>query len=179
MARMAPAPVNIICAMKRISILSGMPIWKAIGARQTGRVYFHTGLACQMPKGSIFYDRLVDATLARDLQPFCTLYHWELPQWMSDMGGWRNPDVTHHFADFAELIGERLGDRLSHIATINEPWCVSFICPISLANMRRAAGYPRHRPFDAFCASGPWAGDGTSARLRVGESGNRIEPGMV
>ena len=54
MARMAPAPVNIICAMKRISILSGMPIWKAIGSRQTGRVYFHTGLACQMPKGSIF-----------------------------------------------------------------------------------------------------------------------------
>ena len=78
-------------------------------------------------EGLDFYDRLVDAMLARDLQPFCTLYHWELPQWMSDMGGWRNPDVTHHFADFAELIGERLGDRLSHIATINEPWCVSYL----------------------------------------------------
>ena len=65
--------------------------------------------------------------LARGLKPFCTLYHWELPQWMSDIGGWRNPDVMQHFADFAEVIGKRFGDRLSHIATINEPWCVSYL----------------------------------------------------
>ena len=90
------------------------------------RIFPH-GPGVPNPEGLDFYDRLVDAMLARDLQPFCTLYHWELPQWMSDMGGWRNPDVTHHFADFAELIGERLGDRLSHIATINEPWCVSYL----------------------------------------------------
>lgn len=78
-------------------------------------------------EGLDFYDRLVDAMLARELKPFCTLYHWELPQWMSDRGGWRNPDVAGHFADFAALIGDRLGDRLSHIATINEPWCVSYL----------------------------------------------------
>lgn len=88
---------------------------------------FPDGPGTQNDEGLDFYDRLVDAMLARDLKPFCTLYHWELPQWMSDIGGWRNPDVTHHFADFAEVIGKRIGDRLSHIATINEPWCVSYL----------------------------------------------------
>ena len=88
---------------------------------------FPQGPGVPNAEGLDFYDRLLDAMLVRDLQPFCTLYHWELPQWMSDMGGWRNPDVTHHFADFAELVGNRLGDRLSHIATINEPWCVSYL----------------------------------------------------
>ena len=78
-------------------------------------------------EGLDFYDRLVDAMLERDLDPFCTLYHWELPQAMSDIGGWRNADVTKYFADFAEIIGKHLGDRLSHIATINEPWCVSYL----------------------------------------------------
>ena len=78
-------------------------------------------------EGLDFYDRLVDAMLERDLDPFCTLYHWELPQAMSDIGGWRNADVTKYFAEFAEIIGKHLGDRLSHIATINEPWCVSYL----------------------------------------------------
>ena len=78
-------------------------------------------------EGLDYYDRLVDAMLARNIRPNCTLYHWELPQAMSDIGGWRNPDVTHYFAEFAEIIGQRLGDRLSHIATINEPWCVSYL----------------------------------------------------
>lgn len=78
-------------------------------------------------KGLDFYDRLVDAMLERQLDPFCTLYHWELPQAMSDIGGWRNADVTKYFADFAEIIGKHLGDRLSHITTINEPWCVSYL----------------------------------------------------
>ena len=78
-------------------------------------------------EGLDFYDRLVDAMLERQLDPFCTLYHWELPQAMSDIGGWRNADVTKYFADFAEIIGKHLGDRLSHIATINEPWCVSYL----------------------------------------------------
>ena len=88
---------------------------------------FPDGPGAANGEGLAFYDRLIDAMLARDLKPFCTLYHWELPQWMSDIGGWRNPDVANHFADFAEIIGQRFGDRLSHIATINEPWCVSFL----------------------------------------------------
>lgn len=78
-------------------------------------------------EGLDYYDRLVDAMLARNIDPNCTLYHWELPQAMSDIGGWRNEDVTRYFADFAEIIGNRLGDRLGHISTINEPWCVSYL----------------------------------------------------
>lgn len=79
------------------------------------------------PEGMDFYDRLVDGMLARGLKPFQTLYHWELPSALGDQGGWTNRDTCFRFADFAEAITRRLGDRVSAIATINEPWCVSWL----------------------------------------------------
>ncbi len=78
------------------------------------------------PAGLDFYDRLVDGLLARGLKPALTLYHWELPSPLADLGGWRNRDIALWFADFAELIGRRLGDRLWSVAPINEPWCVAW-----------------------------------------------------
>jgi beta-glucosidase len=65
------------------------------------------------PEGLDFYDRLVDGMLARGLQPFQTLYHWEMPSALADLGGWTNRDVAHWFADFAEVITRRIGDRVS------------------------------------------------------------------
>jgi beta-glucosidase len=79
------------------------------------------------PEGLAFYDRLVDGMLERGLKPFQTLYHWELPSALADKGGWTNRDTCHRFADFAEAITRRLGDRVASIATINEPWCVAWL----------------------------------------------------
>jgi beta-glucosidase len=77
--------------------------------------------------GFDFYDRLVDGMLARGLKPFATLYHWDLPSALQDMGGWTNRDIASWFADYAALVGQRLGDRLHATATINEPWCVAYL----------------------------------------------------
>jgi beta-glucosidase len=79
------------------------------------------------PEGLDFYDRLVDGMLARGLKPFQTLYHWELPSALADRGGWTNRDTCARFADFAETITRTLGDRVTAIATINEPWCVAWL----------------------------------------------------
>jgi beta-glucosidase len=77
--------------------------------------------------GLDFYDRLVDAMLERGLKPMATLYHWELPQALADLGGWRNRDIAHWFADFTTLIMGRIGDRVFSAAPINEPWCVGWL----------------------------------------------------
>ncbi len=79
------------------------------------------------PEGLDFYDKLVDGMLARGLKPFQTLYHWELPSALADKGGWANRDTAFRFADFAAEITRRLGDRVEAVATINEPWCVSWL----------------------------------------------------
>jgi beta-glucosidase len=78
-------------------------------------------------EGLDYYDRLVDGLLARGLKPFQTLYHWEMPSALSDIGGWTNRDVAFWFADFAEIISRRIGDRVASTATINEPWCVAWL----------------------------------------------------
>ncbi|MBI1418258.1 MAG: beta-glucosidase [Limimaricola sp.] len=96
---------------------------------------FSTSWARVMPEGRgavnqeglDFYDRLVDGMLARGLKPFQTLYHWEMPSALADLGGWTNRDVAGWFGDFVEVITRRIGDRVAAVATINEPWCVSFL----------------------------------------------------
>jgi beta-glucosidase len=79
------------------------------------------------PEGLAFYDRLVDGMLERGLKPFQTLYHWDLPSAMADLGGWTNRDVASWFADYAEAITRKIGDRVETVATINEPWCVAWL----------------------------------------------------
>jgi len=84
-----------------------------------------TGAVNEM--GISFYDRLIDGMLERGLKPFATLYHWDLPSPLQDMGGWMNRDIANWFADYAGLVAHRFGDRLAAVATINEPWCVAFL----------------------------------------------------
>ena len=74
-----------------------------------------------------FYDRLIDAMLERGLQPFATLYHWEMPSALTDLGGWMHPDVAHWFADYAALVTAHIGDRVTRIATVNEPICTAWL----------------------------------------------------
>ena len=78
-------------------------------------------------EGLDFYDRLVDGLLARGLKPAATLYHWELPSPLADLGGWRNRDIAGWFADFTEVLMSRIGDRVWSAAPINEPWCVAWL----------------------------------------------------
>ena len=73
--------------------------------------------------GLAFYDRLVDALLAAGVQPYVTLFHWDYPYELYCRGGWLNPDSPNWFADYATLVAERLGDRVRHWMTLNEPQC--------------------------------------------------------
>ncbi len=77
-------------------------------------------------RGLDFYDRLVDALLAVNIEPFLTLYHWDLPQALQDEGGWENRNTAHAFADYAALMVKRLGDRVRYWTTFNEPGVVAF-----------------------------------------------------
>lgn len=77
--------------------------------------------------GLDFYDRLVDALLARGITPVITLYHWDLPLALGERGGWLNRDTAHAFADYAEIVARRLGDRVDWWLTHNEPWCAAFL----------------------------------------------------
>ena len=76
--------------------------------------------------GLDFYDRLVDALLAADIRPFVTLYHWDLPQALQEEGGWPVRDTACRFADFADVVSRRLGDRVRRWITLNEPWVAAY-----------------------------------------------------
>ncbi len=77
--------------------------------------------------GLDFYERLVDGLLARGVEPYLTLYHWDLPQPLQDAGGWVNRETAHRFAEYAGVVARRLGDRVKSYATLNEPWCSSIL----------------------------------------------------
>jgi beta-galactosidase len=78
-------------------------------------------------RGLDFYAALVDELLDRDIVPWLTLYHWDLPQTLQDAGGWANRDTAYRFAEYAQLVHDRLGDRVRIWTTLNEPWCSAFL----------------------------------------------------
>lgn len=78
-------------------------------------------------EGLDFYDRLTDELLKAGIQPWVTLYHWDLPQVLEDKGGWTNPDVVKYFAEYTDLMTRQLGDRIHGWITLNEPWCSAFL----------------------------------------------------
>jgi len=82
-----------------------------------------TGTGPANEAGLAFYDRLVDGLLAAGIEPWVTLYHWDLPQALEDRGGFLNPDFPRWFADYTALVVARLGDRVRHWMTFNEPPC--------------------------------------------------------
>jgi beta-glucosidase len=77
--------------------------------------------------GLDFYDRLVDELLANGIEPYPTLYHWDLPQVLEDSGGWPDRGTVEAFAEYVEAVAARLGDRVSNWITQNEPWVIAWL----------------------------------------------------
>lgn len=78
--------------------------------------------------GLEFYDRLIDGLLERNIQPYATLYHWDLPAELQRLhGGWLSRDTAYRFADYAQLVAQHLGDRVVSFATHNEPWVTAVL----------------------------------------------------
>jgi len=78
-------------------------------------------------KGLDFYQQLVDELLARGIEPYVTLYHWDLPSALQRLGGWAARDTAYRFRDYVALVADRLGDRVKTWITHNEPWVVAFV----------------------------------------------------
>ena len=76
--------------------------------------------------GLDFYDRLTDALMAANIEPFITLHHWDYPQALYEDGGWIKRDNLHHFADFSAIVSKQLGDRISKWTTFNEPGVIAW-----------------------------------------------------
>jgi beta-glucosidase len=90
--------------------------WGRVLPEGTGRVN---------EKGLDFYRRLVDALLENGIRPLVTLYHWDLPAALDDLGGWLNRDVADWFAEYARVMYRALDGRVEMWATLNEPWVVT------------------------------------------------------
>jgi beta-glucosidase len=85
------------------------------------------GRAAVNVRGLDFYSRLVDGLLECGIEPFVTLYHWDLPQRLEDEGGWATRSTAESFLEYTDAVSRRLGDRVRHWITHNEPWCSSLL----------------------------------------------------
>lgn len=86
-----------------------------------------TGQGSGNTAGLDFYRRLVDELLDHGIEPWPTLYHWDLPQELEDAGGWPVRETAQRLADYAALVHDALGDRVRQWTTLNEPWCTAFL----------------------------------------------------
>src|SRR6202034_2088307 len=107
-----------------------------------------TGIGAPNMKGLDYYSRFVDTLLAAGIRPWCTMYHWDLPQALEDRGGWPNRDLAGYFADYAGILAQHLGDRITVWAPFNMPWTVAYLgygtgvfppCHASYSDFLRAA----------------------------------------
>ncbi|RIK73735.1 MAG: beta-glucosidase [Planctomycetota bacterium] len=113
--------------------------WSRVLPEGTGRVN---------RRGLDFYDELVDELLSQNIQPYATLYHWDMPWALDARGGWLNRDCAGWFAEYAEAAGRRLADRVRHWITLNEPWVVA-----DQGHLRGALAPGRRSKYDARAAA--------------------------
>jgi beta-glucosidase len=86
-----------------------------------------TGRGRAEQRGLDYYRRVVDALLETGIEPWVTLYHWDLPQALEDAGGWPVRDTADRFVEYAGIVSQALGDRVRHWITLNEPWCAAML----------------------------------------------------
>ncbi|MBF4163570.1 beta-glucosidase [Nocardioides sp. CBS4Y-1] len=128
-------------------------------------------------RGLDYYDRVVDALLERGVKPAATLYHWDLPQPLEDAGGWLARETPAAFADYAEVVYARLGDRVGLWATHNEPWCAAYLgYAAGVHAPGRREGGAAHRAAHHLMLGHAWA----SERLHsLGGSAGGCDVGIV
>ena len=85
------------------------------------------GIGSVNKAGLDFYDRLIDGALERGIEPWLTMYHWDLPQALQDKGGWNSRQIVQWFEEYAEVLTTKLGDRVKNWMTLNEPLCSAWI----------------------------------------------------
>ncbi|RYF79975.1 MAG: beta-glucosidase [Comamonadaceae bacterium] len=78
-------------------------------------------------KGLAFYKNLLDRLVSKGIETYVTLYHWDLPQYLQDRGGWANRDTAYRFAEYADLVSRELAGKVTAWATLNEPWCSAYL----------------------------------------------------
>ena len=78
-------------------------------------------------EGINFYNKLIDLLISYNIEPIATLYHWDLPQYLEDEGGWANRETAIAFEHYAKVCAEQFGDRVTQWITLNEPWCTAFL----------------------------------------------------
>ena len=78
-------------------------------------------------EGVDFYIKLLDKLNDKNIKPYVTLYHWDLPQYLEDEGGWLNRETAYKFRDYVDLITKAFGDRVFSYATLNEPFCSAYL----------------------------------------------------
>ena len=88
---------------------------------------FPNGDGVREKRGFDFYDRLIDELLSKGIEPWGTLYHWDLPEALSQKGGWTNREIVARFGEYAHAIGEHYSDRVKNFFPINEPWVVAWL----------------------------------------------------
>jgi beta-glucosidase len=86
-----------------------------------------SGTGAPNMKGIDHYSRFLDVMLENGLRPFCTIYHWDLPQALEDRGGWPNRDLAGYYADYAGILAKHLGDRITIWAPFNMPWSFTYM----------------------------------------------------
>ena len=109
-------------------------------------------------RGLDYYERLVDSLLAAGIEPVATLYHWDLPQPLEDAGGWPARETAEAFVDYATVVHQRLGDRVTSWATHNEPWCAAYLgYAAGVHAPGRREGAAGHRAAHHLMLSHAWA----------------------
>lgn len=86
-----------------------------------------SGTGAPNQKGLDHYSRVVDTMLDAGIRPFCTMYHWDLPQALEEKGGWPNRDLSEYYAEYAAILGKHLGDRITVWAPFNMPWTFAYL----------------------------------------------------
>jgi beta-glucosidase len=104
--------------------------WLGLGAYRLSLSWSRlqpTGRGPLNPTGVEFYRHLLEGLRERDVRPFVTLYHWDMPQVLEDQGGWPARETALRFGEYADLVSGALGDLVEDWITINEAWVASFL----------------------------------------------------